>query len=142
MKNTYYTIFALSHIVPLVEHAHDIAREVRKGKRNQLEEVPLMLTCLLYTGYHYSDKETTIGYCEPCWEKLPYTTDKIKRNDIIYRFNGKNLGCSRFTDYRQVLDVVTVDHVTKNSIIGTYGERVRAEQIICVARKDVKQNDT
>lgn len=135
MKNTYYTIFALSRIELLVDHVRDIAYESVTGRRNQLEAVPEILKATLYGGYYFA-----VGQCMPMWEQIPYITDKIKRGDIIYRFNGKNLGCSRFCDYRQIIDVVTVDHVTKNSVIGTCGERVRTEQIICVCRAGIERS--
>lgn len=134
MKKTYYTIFALSYIVPLVDHIRDIAYESVIGRRNQLEAVPAILNAELYGGYCFA-----VGQCTAIWQDLPYITDKIKRGDIIYRFNGKNLGCSRFCDYRQILDCVTVDHVSKNMVIGTRKERVRTEQIICVCRADIER---
>lgn len=135
MKNTYYTIFALAYMTPFVDYVRDIARDSVNGRRNRLEAVPAILNTSLYGGYCYA-----VGQCAPLWEQIPYITDKIKRGDIIYRYNGTNLGCSKFCDYRQILDVVTVDHVTKSRVIGTCGERVRPEQIICVCREGV-END-
>lgn len=135
MKNTYYTIFALSRITPLVDHVRNIARESVNGRRNRLEAVPAILNASLYGGYCY-----VVGQCTPLWEQFPYITDKIKRGDIIFRYNGKQLGTARFSDYRQILDVVTVDHVTKSRVIGTWGERVRPEQIICVCRAGIENN--
>ena len=132
MKNTYYTIFALSYMLPYVVRVRDIAYESVTGRRNQLEAVPKILKASLFGGYHYS-----IGMTSGCWKQFPYITDKIRRGDIIYRLNGRNLGCARFCDYRQILDCVAVENVTKNSVIGTRGERVRPEQIICVCREGV-----
>ena len=137
MKNTYYTIFDRNHILSLIDNAHDIAKESVRGRRNQLEAVPAILKVTLYGGNCYA-----IGQCMPLWKRIPYITDKIKRGDAIYRFNGMNLGCSKFCDYRQLLDCVIVDHVTKKRIIGINDERVRPEQIICVCREDIERSAT
>lgn len=135
MKNTYYTVFDWNYIAPLIDHAHDIADETIKGRRNKLNAAPHILRAMLFNGYYYNT-----AWCEPCWEKLPHITDKIKRGDIICRFNGRQLGCAIFSDYRQCLDIVYVDHVSKNMVIGTMKERVRAEQIICVCRAGIENN--
>jgi hypothetical protein len=135
MKSTYYTIFDQNRISAFIDRVHDIAHESVIGRRNRREAEPAILKAALYGGYC-----SAVGRCTPVWEKIPYITDKIKRGDIIYRFNGKNLGCSRFCDYRQILDCVAVDHVTKSSVIGTCGERVRPEQIICVCRVGIERS--
>ena len=48
----------------------------------------------------------------------------------VLRSVGRNLGTNRYYDYRQVLDVVTVKSV-RQIIIGTCGERVTPESVIC-----------
>lgn len=137
MKNTYYTVFDWNYILPLIDHVQDIAHESVNGRRNRLAAVPEILNAVLYGGYCYE-----VGQCTPFWEDIPYISDKIKHGDIICRFNGQNLGCSKFCDYRQLLDCVTVDHITEKRIIGKCGERVRPEQIICVCRVGIERSAT
>lgn len=60
------------------------------------------------------------------------SADSISAGSVIVRIVGRRLGCSRFPDYRQCLDIVTVDHITPCYYIGSCGERVRLEDVVFV----------
>ena len=132
MKNTVFTVFPLEYIKPIADYAYDLATEKVRGCRNQREAVPGIIRTILFGGDMFGVHQNAV------LEDIPNKSERVKKGDIIYRVNGvKFSGKSFYCEYRQFLDVVTVDHVTKSMIIGTYGERVRFEQIICVCRKDV-----
>lgn len=54
---------------------------------------------------------------------------------VILRTVGKNLGSYRWKDVRQVLDEVVIKTCGEKLLIGTSGERVTPDSIICAEVK-------
>lgn len=141
MTNVPYTfaVYSEEYIVPLLDFCRDEVSENVVGCRNQAEELPRVFQKNLVGGYwsYFKYGELVEKWYSRSIDTIPYIYDTLKQGDIVIRRNGKEFGCAKHSDYRQVLDVVTVGKVLSSKLvcIGTAGERVRLEQVICVCRK-------
>lgn len=93
--------------------AQDIARATVKGRRNQAE--------------------AEVGIARQLVDFIDCLTE-IQPGDIVVRYVGKELGCKRYSDRRNCLDLVCVDKITDKLCIGSIGERVPFDHIIAVQR--------
>jgi hypothetical protein len=142
-------VYSLLYIQNLYDYARNLVTEYTPNEyRNRKEYFPIVFKKLLFGGYFEIFNHGKLVYkdmihpSESGAESTPYKLDEVRRDDYIYRFNGCNLGTKRFPDYRQIMGVVKVDHVSQKYIIGTCGERVRPEQIICVCREGIERSET
>ena len=120
-------IYKAAFISSLIDESEREAKATVRGCRNQREAIPNIMSEKLHCAY-------TI---EELYENAFHCTD-LREGDCIVRKNGRKYSGKGgiHIEYRQELDYVKVSKICDSIIIGTCGERVRKEQIICAYRRE------